>query len=230
MRVGVRERVGDLAPGRDHLLRLQPPGGRALEPVGQRAAGHVAGDEARRAVVLEDVVDGDDVAVAAEPRGQPGLAAQALPRPGPAHPRERDAAVEREVVREPHVLGRAAAEPALQEVAAGDHAGRGRRPARRRSGEATCTPRRDRHPRAAGGRSSGTWSAAGLRCPEFTEPRRLTPRGERPHTRRGKSSPRVPMVLTQTIGEGCAMAAPSLLFPPSDVTSIHARLRCRGDS
>ena len=80
VRVGVRERVGDLAAGRDHLLRLEPPGRRALEPVGQRAAGHVAGDEARRAVVLEDVVDGDDVAVAAEPRGQPRLAAQALPR------------------------------------------------------------------------------------------------------------------------------------------------------
>ena len=56
-------------------------------------------------VVVEDVVDGDDVAVAAEPGGQPGLAPQALPRVAAGHARERDAAVEREVMREPDVLG-----------------------------------------------------------------------------------------------------------------------------
>ena len=49
VRVGVRERLRDLAAGRDHLLRLEPPGRRPPEPVRQRAAGHVAGDEARRA-------------------------------------------------------------------------------------------------------------------------------------------------------------------------------------
>ena len=124
--VGVGERVGDLASRRDHLLRLQPARGGAFQPVRQGPAGHVAGDEARGAVVLEDVVDGDDVAVAAEPRGEPRLAPQPLPRAGPGHARERDAAVEREVVGEPDVLGRAAAELALQEVAAGDHPGRDR--------------------------------------------------------------------------------------------------------
>ena len=80
VRMGVRERVGDLAPGRDHLLRLQASRRRALQPVRQRPAGHVARDEAGRAVVLEDVVDGDDVAVAAEARGQARLAPQPLPR------------------------------------------------------------------------------------------------------------------------------------------------------
>ena len=79
--VGVRvgERVGDLAPGGDHLLRLQPARGRALEPVGQRPARHVARDQARRARVVEDVVDGDDVAVAAQPGRQAAPRAAAAP-------------------------------------------------------------------------------------------------------------------------------------------------------
>jgi hypothetical protein len=83
--VGVRvgERVGDLAPGGDHLLGLQTPGGCAFEPVGQRAAGHVAGDEAGRAAVLEDVVDGDDVPVAAEAGGEPASRRSRSHAPGP---------------------------------------------------------------------------------------------------------------------------------------------------
>ena len=77
-------------------------------------------------VVLEDVVDGDDVAVAAEPRRQPGLPAQALP--GAGLPLTRASATPRSSVRScasHDVLGRAAPELALQQVAAGDHAGRG---------------------------------------------------------------------------------------------------------
>ena len=46
--------------------------------------------------------------------------------PGPEDTRQRDAAVEREVVREPDVLARAAAELALEQVTARDHPGRGR--------------------------------------------------------------------------------------------------------
>ena len=56
---------------------------------------------------------------------------------GPAYARERDAAVEREVVREPDVLGRAAAELALQQVAAGDHARARSRRGAAASGEAS---------------------------------------------------------------------------------------------
>ncbi len=144
VRVGVGERVGDLAAGRDHLLRLQPPRGRALQPVGERATGHVARDQTRRARVLEDVVDGDDVAVAAEPRGQPRLTAQPLPGLGAGDARERHAAVERQVVGEPDVLARAAPELALQQVAPGDH------PRRRGRGRGTLR-RRDR--------ARGTWAA-----------------------------------------------------------------------
>jgi hypothetical protein len=119
--VGVRvgERQSDLAPRANHLGRLQPARGRARQAIGERAAGHVAGDQARRAVVVEDVVHRDDVPVTAEPGGQPRLAPQPLPRRRSAHARERDRAVEREVMREPDVLRAAAAEPALQQVAAG---------------------------------------------------------------------------------------------------------------
>ena len=124
VRVRVGERVGDLAPGGDHLLRLQPAGGGALEPVGERPARHVARDQARGARVVEDVVDGDDVAVAAEPGGQPRLTPQPLPRRRPGHARERDPAVEREIVGEPHVLARSAAQLALQQIAIRHHAGR----------------------------------------------------------------------------------------------------------
>ncbi len=155
VRVRVSERVGDLAPGGDHLLRLQPAGGRALEPVGERPARHVARDQARRARVVEDVVDGDDVAVAAEPGGQPRLTPQPLPRRRAGHARERDPAVEREIVREPHLLARAAAELALQQIAVGDHAGRGGHGRRRPPARRSCTRGRDRRRRAGPCRSSG---------------------------------------------------------------------------
>ena len=155
VRVRVGERVRDLTARGDHLLRLQPAGGGALEPVGERPARHEARDQARGARVVEDVVDGDDVPVPAEPGGQPRLTPQPLPRRRPGHARERDPAVEREIVGEPHVLARSAARAG----AAADsdpppcRAWRAwvRRPPARRS----CTRGRDRRRREGSCRNSG---------------------------------------------------------------------------
>ena len=172
--VGVRvgERVGDLTPGGDHLLRLQPARRRAPEPVGERPAGHVARDQARRAGVVEDVVDGDDVAVAAQPGRQPRLAPQPLPRGRAGDARERDPAVQREIVREPHVLARPAAELALQQIAVGDHAGRRGHGRRRASGRGD---RARRARTAVGGQGPAAVRACSAQASRVYVARCLTP-------------------------------------------------------
>ena len=115
--VGVGERVGQRAAGAEHLRDRQAPPGRRREPLGQRAARHVAGDDVQHAAVLDRVVDGHDVRVVAEPRHQARLAPHPLARDGSGEAvtgaGDRDRAVEREVVRQPHLLRPAAAEHAL---------------------------------------------------------------------------------------------------------------------
>ena len=62
VRVGVGERVGERAAGAQDLGGLEPAAGHGGEPLGERAAGHVARDDVQHALVVDRVVDGDDVA------------------------------------------------------------------------------------------------------------------------------------------------------------------------
>ena len=120
--VRVRQRAGQLGPDAHDVRHGQPVAGRRGEPRGERAARHVARDDEQRAVVLDDVVHGHDLRVVAQPRHQPRLAPDALARlrARALDARERDRAVEREVVGEPDLLHAAPAEQALHEVAAHD--------------------------------------------------------------------------------------------------------------
>ena len=158
--------------------------------------------------MLEDIVDGDDVAVAAEPGGQPGLAAQAVPRAPGRTAGQGDRPVEREVMGEPDVLGAAAAEPALQHVAAGHEVG-----ARRATG---ASPRRrsvhagQGDPGAGSGLPQPGQVAEALNASSLG---RYSPAGVNGHPRHVDGSPLSCIARLSGVGEGRVMAAPSLLIP-----------------
>ena len=166
VRVRMRERVGELAAHAQDLGQRQPVVRAGREPVGERPAGHEARDDVERLVVLDRVVHRDHVRVVAEPRHEARLA----PHPGAhlrsrralAGARERHGPIEREVMGQPDLLGAAAAEQPLREVAIGDQPrGRGRRRGhrhrQRRAGRAFLRARRQRTAavRAGGGQRSG---------------------------------------------------------------------------
>ena len=158
--VGVGERVGERPAGAQDLRGLEPPVRHGGEPLGERAAGHVARDDVQHAPVDDRVEHGDDVGVVAEPRHEARLAPHPLARLGAdlagAGARDRHRPLERRVVGEPDLLRAAAPEHPLEDVAAVDHRRgrrglRGGRPGERRAGGTD----RPRGQRAAAARAAG---------------------------------------------------------------------------
>ena len=92
--VGMGKGVGH---GRRDPGRLRPRRTILPQPPAEVGAIEELRDDVDLPPLHADVMDGDDVTVAAEPRGQPRLAPQPLPRRRPGDARQRDPTVEREV-------------------------------------------------------------------------------------------------------------------------------------
>ena len=111
-------------PVRSTSVDGHPAAGCGGEGGGQRAALHEAHDDVQLLADVERVEDRDHVRVVAEPRHQTRLAPHALPdllaRRAGDRPRDGDGPLERQVVRQPHLLGAPAAEHPLRPVAPGD--------------------------------------------------------------------------------------------------------------
>ena len=121
--VGGVERDGDARADVDRQLGAQPR--LHVEQLAQALAVDELHHDGLAALVLEDVVDGDDVRVgqagdgdglAAEPLGDDGVGGQAR-----LEPLEGDLAVERDVGGQPHLGHPALGEPPLEPVAPGEH-------------------------------------------------------------------------------------------------------------
>ena len=159
--VRMGERVGQRPARAQDLGDAEPLGGRGREPGGERAACHEARHDVQRTAILDRVVDGHDVRVISEARHQARLAPHPLARLGAGGAgqgaRDRDGPVERQVVREPDLLGSAATEHPLWQVAIRDQLGGLplRRSSRLCHGRAGRAPARLPGQRAAAGRAAG---------------------------------------------------------------------------